>query len=71
MKIAIPFAALRALAACDQAVEGDATTTKDATATDVGGETADNSGILEGEAPGFEAVAPGTYQVTRAGFTPA
>ena len=28
---------------------------------------ADSSGVLEGEAPGFEAVAPGTYQVTRSG----
>lgn len=30
-------------------------------------ESADNSSVLEGEEPGFEAVAPGTYQVTRAG----
>ena len=67
MKIAIPFAALLALAACDQAVEGDATTAEDATTTDVSGEAADNSSVLEGEAPGFEAVAPGTYQVTRSG----
>src|SRR5690606_15412810 len=28
---------------------------------------ADNSSVLEGDAPGFEAVAPGTYQVTRSG----
>ena len=36
----------------------------DTTAT---GEVTDNSDVLEGEEPGFEAVAPGTYQVTRAG----
>ena len=63
----IALAAMLALAACnnpdsdaDDAAGGNA----DATAT---GEVADNSSVLEGEAPGFEAVAPGTYQVTRSG----
>jgi hypothetical protein len=58
----IAFAATLALAACNNA-DPDADEV-DATAT---GEVADNSGVLEGEEPGFEAVAPGTYQVTRAG----
>jgi len=51
-----------ALAACNNA--GSDTYDVDAAAT---GEMADNSGVLEGDEPGFEAVAPGTYQVTRAG----
>lgn len=50
------------LAACNDA--GSDADDVDATAT---GEVTDNSGVLEGEKPGFEAVAPGTYQVTRAG----
>jgi hypothetical protein len=56
----IAFAAMLALAACNNADSA----ADDAPAT---GEVADNSSVLEGEAPGFEAVAPGTYQVTRAG----
>ena len=51
-----------ALAACNNA-RSDADDA-DVTAT---AETADASDVLEGEAPGFEAVAPGTYQVTRSG----
>ena len=62
MRKTIAFAAMLALAACNSA-ESDADNV-DATAT---GEVADNSDVLEGEEPGFEAVAPGTYQVTRAG----
>ena len=62
MRKTIAFAAMLALAACNNA-DSDAGEV-DATAT---GEVADNSGVLEGEEPGFEAVAPGTYQVTRAG----
>jgi hypothetical protein len=62
MRKSILFAAVFALAACNgadnDADDGDTTAT---------GEMADNSDVLEGEAPGFEAVAPGTYQVTRAG----
>jgi hypothetical protein len=58
----IAFAAVLALAACDNAAS-DADIV-DATATS---EVTDNSDVLEGEEPGFEAVAPGTYQVTRAG----
>jgi hypothetical protein len=62
MRKTIAFAAMLALAACNNADrdadDGDATAT---------GEVADSSSVLEGEAPGFEAVAPGTYQVTRAG----
>lgn len=62
MRMPVLFAAVFALAACngnDDAADGTAA-----------GETADSasaSDVLEGEAPGFEAVAPGTYQVTRAG----
>ena len=62
MRKTIAFAAMLALAACNSA-ESDADNV-DATAT---GEVADNSDVLEGEEPGFEAVAPGTYQVTRTG----
>ena len=65
MKRLMLLAALLTLSACDRA-ENDADDV-DATAT---GEVADSSSasdVLEGEAPGFEAVAPGTYQVTRAG----
>ena len=51
-----------ALAACNNS--DPAADDADAAAT---GEVADSSGVLEGEAPGFEAVAPGTYQVTRSG----
>jgi hypothetical protein len=62
LKKTIAFAALLALAACNNA-------DRDPEGVDSGatGEVADNSGVLEGEEPGFEAVAPGTYQVTRAG----
>ena len=62
MRKTIAFAAMLALAACNDA-DSDAGGVN-ATAT---GEVADNSGVLEGEEPGCEAVAPGTYQVTRAG----
>ena len=64
MRKTIAFAATLALAlaACNNA-DTDA---DDADAT-AAGEVADNSSVLEGEAPGFEAVAPGTYQVTRSG----
>ena len=62
MRKTIAFAAILALAACNNA-DSDAVVV-DATAT---GEVTDNSDVLEGEEPGFEAVAPGTYQVTRAG----
>jgi hypothetical protein len=64
MRKSVLFAAVFALAACNGA--DDATTEE----TAANGEVADGpaaSDVLEGEAPGFEAVAPGTYQVTRAG----
>jgi len=64
VRTTIAFAALLALAACNDAESDAGNADADATAT---GEVADNSGVLEGEKPGFEAVAPGTYQVTRAG----
>jgi hypothetical protein len=60
----IAFAAMLALAACNNADTDADADDVDATAS---GEVADNSSVLEGEEPGFEAVAPGTYQVTRAG----
>ena len=65
MRKTIAFAAMLALAACNNADSGadDVGATASATATEV----TDNSDVLEGEKPGFEAVAPGTYQVTRAG----
>ncbi|MBT2132893.1 hypothetical protein KK137_00975 [Croceibacterium sp. LX-88] len=77
MRKTIAFAALLALSACNNTEptrtdstdtglnKADAESAKvDATAT---GEVADNSSVLEGDAPGFEAVAPGTYQITRSG----
>jgi hypothetical protein len=65
MRTSILFIAIFALAACN----GAETDADDAAATGTG-EVADNSSasdVLEGDKPGFEAVAPGTYQVTRAG----
>lgn len=62
MRKTIAFAAMLVLVACNNA-EPDADDA-DAAAT---GEVADASSVLEGEEPGFEAVAPGTYQVTRSG----
>ena len=65
MKKAILFAALLALSACNNAD----TETEEADAV-AAGEVADTSAasdVLEGDRPGFEAVAPGTYQVTRTG----
>jgi len=62
----IVFAAMLALAACNNA-ESDAGSDADVVDAAATGEVSDNSDVLEGEAPGFEAVAPGTYQVTRAG----
>jgi hypothetical protein len=52
-----------ALTACNNA-GSDA---DDAAAPATTAAAADNSDVLEGDKPGFEAVAPGTYQVTRAG----
>ena len=62
MRKTIAIAAVLALAACN-----NADSAADDAAAPATGEVADNSGVLEGEEPGFEAVAPGTYQVTRAG----
>ncbi|MFB0611543.1 hypothetical protein [Aurantiacibacter poecillastricola] len=64
MKKLIAISAALALAACNGA-ETNETEVESDTAADVAA-TEDDS-ILEGDAPGFEAVAPGTYQVTRAG----
>ena len=63
MRKTIAFAAMLALAACNNA--GSEPDAPDATAT--AAEVTDNSDVLEGDKPGFEAVAPGTYQVTRTG----
>ena len=62
MRTTIAFAAMLALAACN-----NADTDADDAAATASAETADASDVLEGEEPGFEAVAPGTYQVTRSG----
>lgn len=62
MRKTIAFAAMLALAACNNA--GSNADNANVSAT---GEVTDNSDVLEGEKPGFEAVAPGTYQVTRPG----
>ena len=63
MRKSILLTALFALAACN----GAETDTDDANANGEVPDTASASDVLEGERPGFEAVAPGTYQVTRAG----
>ena len=59
MKKAILVAAIFSLAACNQSEAP-----VDDAAAPAAAETAS---VLEGEAPGFEAVAPGDYTVTRAG----
>lgn len=61
MKKLIAVSLALALAACNGADEDAAEDTAGAE------ETAEASDVLEGDAPGFEAVAPGTYQVTRSG----
>lgn len=58
MKKLIAACAIVALAACNGAGDAEGET------EDV---VAEEENILEGDAPGFEAVAPGTYQVTRSG----
>ena len=63
MRKTIAFAAMLALAACNNA--GSSPGAPEATATTTA--AADNSDVLEGDKPGFEAVAPGTYQVARSG----
>lgn len=66
MRKTIAFAATLALAACNNAgSDADDADNADADAAAAG--EADASDVLVGEKPGFEAVAPGTYQVTRAG----
>ena len=67
MKKPIAFAAMLALAACNNAESGADTAAAGNAGAPAAGEVADNSDVLEGETPGFEAVAPGTYQVTRSG----
>ena len=65
MKQSILLVALLALSACNGA-DTDADDV-DATGTGEVADTSSASDVLEGDKPGFEAVAPGTYQVTRAG----
>ncbi|MWV27898.1 hypothetical protein [Aurantiacibacter rhizosphaerae] len=64
MKKLVVIGAILALAACNSAddtqAETDTVTENETAATD------DNS-MLSGDAPGFEALAPGTYKVTRPG----
>lgn len=69
MRKMIALAALLALAACNNdGTDSEAVNNAGVTASgEVADNSADNSSVLEGERPGFEAVAPGTYQVTRAG----
>ena len=62
MKKLVALSAAFALAACNGAGDTEADTTADTETA-----SADNDSMLEGDAPGFEALAPGTYQVTRAG----
>lgn len=63
MKKIIAVAAALTLAACNGAeAPADDTAADDAAMADE-----DAADVLEGDAPGFEAVAPGTYEVTRQG----
>ncbi|GEM_PF-990718 len=64
MRKMIAVAAVLALAACNNTKSDTDAPGATVTAT---GDTAENSDILEGDKPGFEAVAPGTYQITRSG----
>ncbi len=66
MKKLIAIGAAFALAACN-GNDADTNADADANSNAADTETADGSSMLEGDAPGFEAVAPGTYQVTRQG----
>jgi len=61
MKKLIAVCAAITLAACNSGAETESADDADTA------EAGDASDILEGDAPGFEAVAPGTYQVTRSG----
>ncbi len=62
MKKLIAAGLALALVACNGAeTEAEETAASDTATADDGGS------MLEGDAPGFEAVAPGTYQVTRSG----
>lgn len=61
MKKLIAVSLALALAACNGTAEDASDDLADAD------DAAEASDVLEGDAPGFEAVAPGTYQVTRSG----
>lgn len=67
MRNTIALAAIFALAACQNDNSNTDKPNAPAGHAEGVGEVADNSDVLEGEQPGFEAVAPGTYQVTRTG----
>lgn len=62
--IVIGVTALALLAGCTEEAETD---TADMATIDETGEPGDDGVPLTGDAPGFEAVAPGTYEITRAG----
>lgn len=64
MKKFVALSAAFALAACNGADDTEADAQSNA---EVETASTDDSSMLEGENPGFEAVAPGTYEVTRAG----
>jgi hypothetical protein len=64
-KAILAAASALALVACNGA-DRDADSDAEAVAT-ADGDSTGASSILEGEEPGFEAVAPGTYEVTRPG----
>lgn len=61
MKKFVAVCAAITLAACNSGAETDGADNTEAAATE------DASDILAGDPPGFEAVAPGTYRVTRSG----
>jgi hypothetical protein len=63
----IAVAATLALAACNNAGSDTGKTAATTVTVTSTGDATNNSGVLTGAKPGYEAVAPGTYQVTRPG----
>lgn len=66
MKKLIAVSLAVALAACNGAGDAENDVETDVETSDMA-DAGDGADMLEGEEPGFEAVAPGTYEVTRQG----
>lgn len=65
--IGAAFAAAFTLAACDGPDTAETETTTEIESGEADMAVSDGDSMLAGEAPGYEALAPGTYEVTRAG----